>query len=170
MNDDRKTYLIVGKIGSSYGIKGWLKIFSLSDEPEALIEYKNWYIKTKNGWEVLKTDARKQYGNHLIAHIVGIDDIDTAKQLTNKQIAILTSELPETDKHEFYWKDLEGLTVITKKGEKLGQIDHMMETGSNDVMVVSGDKRRLIPFVLNKIVLSVDLEKREMIVDWDPNY
>ncbi len=46
----------------------------------------------------------------------------------------------------------------------------MMETGSHDVMVVVGDKRQLIPFVLEKTVLSVDLKKREMIVDWDPNY
>ncbi len=165
MSEDEKSHLIVGKIGAPYGVKGWVKVFSPSHTPETLREYQTWHIKAKNGWEILTTDARKQHDNHLIVHITGIDDRDKVKQFTNKEIAILKSELPEAKKNEFYWKDLEGLAVITKQGEKLGQIDYMMETGSHDVMVVVGDKRQLIPFVLEKTVLSVDLKKREMIDD-----
>ena len=170
MNDNSNTYIIVGKIGAPYGVKGWIKVFSQSHSPESLLAYETWYIHSRNGWEILETDARKKQGNHLIAHIAGIDDINAAKQFTNKQIAILKSELPEAEKNEFYWSDLIGLAVITKQGEKLGQVNHMMETSANDVMVVIGDKRRLIPFVIEQIVVSVDLKKQEIIVDWDPSY
>ncbi len=163
-------HLIVGKIGAPYGVKGWVKIFSINRSPESLLEYETWYVESQNGWEILEISERKRHDGHVIAHIAGIDDREIAKQFTNKQISILPTQLPKAEKNEFYWLDLEGLKVITKDGEELGQIDNMMETGANDVMIVVGNKKRLIPFVLNKTVLSVDLKKKEIIVDWDPSY
>ena len=66
--------------------------------------------------------------------------------------------------------DLQGLKVVTIKGELLGTVDHLIETGANDVLVVRGERERLIPFVLDQVIVNVDLDKREIQVDWDKDF
>ena len=46
----------------------------------------------------------------------------------------------------------------------------MLETGADDVMVVNGDRERLIPFVIDDIVREVNLDEQRMVVDWLPDY
>ena len=71
---------------------------------------------------------------------------------------------------EYYWADLIGLTVTTLSGVSLGRVIRLLETGANDVLVVQGDRERLIPYVFGVIVRTVDLEAGRMVVDWDPEY
>jgi 16S rRNA processing protein RimM len=71
---------------------------------------------------------------------------------------------------EFYWTDLEGLRVVTSRGEELGVVDHLIATGSNDVMVVRGDRERLIPFLLGQVVRDVALNEGVIVVDWDADF
>lgn len=66
--------------------------------------------------------------------------------------------------------DLEGLQVETVEGVKLGTVSHLFSTGSNDVVVVRGDRERMIPFVLPEYVKSVDFEANLIVVDWDPDF
>ena len=75
--------------------------------------------------------------------------------------------LPETGGGQYYWSDLEGLSVVHRDGTELGKVDYLLETGANDVMVVKGEEERLIPFVMDKVVLDVDLAKGEISVDWE---
>ena len=63
-----------------------------------------------------------------------------------------------------------GLQVIATDGRVLGRLDHLLETGANDVMVVKGEQEVLIPYIEGQVVASVDLEAREIRVDWDPDY
>jgi 16S rRNA processing protein RimM len=60
--------------------------------------------------------------------------------------------------------------VVTLQGESLGTVDHLLETGANDVLVVTGERERLIPFVLGQVVDDVDLERGEIRVDWDRDF
>jgi 16S rRNA processing protein RimM len=71
---------------------------------------------------------------------------------------------------EFYWADLIGLRVITVGGVDLGRIAQLFETGANDVIVVQGDRERLIPYIWQQVVRDVDLAAGEMRVDWDPDF
>ena len=66
--------------------------------------------------------------------------------------------------------DLIGMTVETLAAEPLGRVSSMLETGADDVMVLEGDRQRLIPFVLDEIVCEVDLGNRRLVVDWSPDY
>ena len=86
------------------------------------------------------------------------------------EIGIRPDQLPLTASGEYYWRDLQGMKVVTANGELLGTVDHLIETGANDVLVVDGDRERLIPFVLDKVVMSVDLDKAEIQVDWDKDF
>jgi 16S rRNA processing protein RimM len=78
--------------------------------------------------------------------------------------------MPDPAPGEYYWNDLLGLTVVTLQNEPLGKVDHLLETGANDVLVVSGDRERLIPFVLDDVVKRVDLDAGVIQVDWDKEF
>jgi 16S rRNA processing protein RimM len=87
------------------------------------------------------------------------------------EIFISKQQLPKTGADEYYWNDLIGLNVETASGVKLGAVDHLLETGANDVLVVmDGETERLIPFLQQQTVLSIDLAARLIIVDWDPDF
>ncbi len=60
--------------------------------------------------------------------------------------------------------------MVTLAGEPLGTVDHLIETGANDVLVVDGERERLIPFVMGKVIVQVDLEQGEIQVDWDKDF
>ena len=85
------------------------------------------------------------------------------------EISISRDQLPETDEDEFYWADLIGLRVETIDGRLLGVVDHLMETGSNDVLVVAGDTQCLVPFLWETVVKRISLSERLVVVDWDPD-
>ena len=91
-------------------------------------------------------------------------------KLTNALVVIERSELPDTEEDSYYWADLIGLQVVTTDGTELGQVERMMETGANDVVVVSGERERLIPWVKGSVIRSVDLDGRTIVVDWDADF
>ena len=79
-------------------------------------------------------------------------------------------DLPFCEPGEYYWTDLEGLEVRTAAGESLGRVNFLFSTVEHDVMVVTGERERLIPFVRERFVCEVDLGDGVIIVDWDPSY
>ncbi len=86
------------------------------------------------------------------------------------EIGIRRDQLPATEPDEYYWRDLQGMNVVTLDGEPLGIVDHLLETGANDVLVVKGERERLIPFLVDQVVVKVDLDMREIQVDWDKDF
>ena len=135
---------------------------------EAILKYQPWLLG-EDRKPVKIIDGRKQ-GKGLAALLPGYDDREQARALVGQQIFVGRDQLPPTEKDEYYWSDLEGLEVRTTGGEVLGRVDRLMETGANDVMVVSGDRERLIPFVQGQYVKRVDLEADLIEVDWDPDF
>ena len=84
-------------------------------------------------------------------------------------VAVERWRLPDLEDGEFYWTDLVGLRVVTADGVDLGEVERMLETGANDVMVVRGGLERLIPFLRGTVVQSVDVERGAIVVDWHPD-
>jgi 16S rRNA processing protein RimM len=110
------------------------------------------------------------HGKGIIARLESIHDRDEAARLLGAEIAVNREQLPPAPEGEYYWADLIGLTVQNHKGITLGQVDHLLETGANDVLVVKGDRERLIPFLLEQVILDVDLAQRLLRVDWDEDF
>ena len=108
----------------------------------------------------------KSHGNKLIALFDAIDSRDDAAELIGEELFIDRAWLAEAAPNEYYWADLIGLEVINREGFKLGRVVNLLETGANDVMVVEGDRQRLIPFVHEIYVLEVNLSERVLRVDW----
>ena len=161
--------LCVGHILGAHGIKGWVRVFSNTSPRENILAYSPWTIMQGEESRTLDVSGRLQ-GKNVLARLDGIEDRSQAEALTGAKLYISERQLPRLEAGEYYWSDLVGLRVETLAAEPLGVIDSMMETGADDVMVVRGERERLIPFALGTIVREVDLEGQRLIVDWLPDY
>lgn len=167
MNNPKSEYVIVGKVGATYGIKGWLKIVSFTEPMTNILEYKPWYLQEGQTWKAVKISGGREHGKGIVIHIAGYDTPESARLLTGKTIGIQRTQLPALKKQEYYWSDLEGLTVINQRGETLGKVIYLIATGSNDVIVIKGEKEHAIPYLPGDTITKVDLSKQEIHVDWD---
>ncbi|AKJ42851.1 ribosome maturation factor RimM [Pragia fontium] len=169
--------IVLGKLGSTYGIRGWLRVFSSTEQSESIFDYQPWYIQRAGEWRVIELESWKRHNQDLIIKLKGVDDRDVANGLTNCEIAVDSQQLPTLEEGDYYWKDLMGCKVVTTSGYELGKVTDMMETGSNDVLVVRanlkdafGAKERLIPFLDGQVIKKVDLAAQSIEVDWDPGF
>jgi 16S rRNA processing protein RimM len=173
--------LIVGKISGVYGVKGWVKVYSETDPREGITDYNPWYLKQGgrgNGdWREIRVENGRRQAKTVIAKLEGVDDRDAAMQLTGALIAINPDQLQALSEDEFYWRDLIGLRVINREGIELGTVQRLMETGANDVLVVSADtsagrggREHLVPWTPGQAILEVDLEQGRIQVDWDEDF
>lgn len=111
-------------------------------------------------------------GKGIVMGLSNITDRDQVTALVGSELAIKNTQLVPAEDGEFYWSDLIGLTVINTQQQTLGTVDHMLETGAHDVLVVIDENKqeRLIPFVLDEIVEQVNLDKQIIHVDWGLDY
>lgn len=168
MNKADSEYIIVGKIGSTYGVQGWLKVFSFTEEVGDILEYDPWYLEEGGTWGLIKVKQAREHGKCVVAKLAGYNTPEEARLLTGKKIAVKRSQLPPLEKGEYYWRDLEGLTVINQHGETLGKIIYLIETGANDVLVIKNQgKEYAIPYLPGDVITRVDLANQEMHVNWD---
>lgn len=166
----------LGRINAAYGLKGWVKIYSHTDPIEQILSYSPWQLH-KDGKEFQVEVAKgKVQGKGIIALLVGFEDRDRAESLIGYEVWIDRNRLPQLESGEYYWNQLEGLEVVNQSGISLGKVDHLLETGANDVLVVkpdSGsfdDQERLIPFVEGEVIKEVNLETAIIVVSWETDY
>jgi 16S rRNA processing protein RimM len=164
----------VGHILGAQGIKGWVRVFSNTSPRENVVKYSPWVIEQgeigQGGKRISVAVDGHMQGKNVIAQLDTIEDRNQAEALTGCRILIDPALLPALQEGEYYWSDLIGLKVESLQGEPLGVVASMLETGADDVMVLSGDRERLIPFVINDIVREVNIDEQRMIVDWLPEY
>ena len=170
MQDQPDNLVISGRITGLYGVKGWVKIFSDTEPRENIIQYTPWYVRTSDGWKEMKVAEGRRHGKGVVARLESYNDRDAASTLIGAEIALRRDQLPALEQGEYYWTDLIGLKVVTGDGTELGVIDRLFETGANDVVVVKGDRERLIPYLPGQVITRVDLKAGEMEVDWDPDF
>lgn len=172
LNDQK--LIMLGRISGVYGVKGWVKVFSDTDPREGIANYSEWLLKRQHGWQRITVENGRKQGKNIVVKLAGIDDRNMAATLSGCEIAVSRDQIASAKPGEYYWIDLEGLKVVTTAGVDLGSVDHLLETGANDVLVVreeeSGTRERLIPWLPGEVVTEVDLEGGQMTVDWDPEF
>jgi 16S rRNA processing protein RimM len=173
--DDPGELLVAGKITGCYGIKGWVKIHSYTEPQENFLRFGQWLLNRRGVIEPIAFDSGKRHGKGLVAHIVGVDERTLAESYRGLEISVPAQLLPELEKGDFYWRQLQGLQVWCTEGEErvlLGTVDYLIDTGANDVLVVAAsqgsidDRERLIPYLPGDVVTRVDLEEAVIEVDW----
>jgi len=167
--------IVVGKIFSVHGVRGEVKVYSFTDPIENLLSYRNWTLCRDGSVKQVELVSGRSTQKDLVAKLKGLDDRDEARLLSGYEICISRSLLPNLPVDEYYWYQLVGLKVIDQLGQLFGKIDHLLETGANDVMVVKpcagslDDRERLLPYT-EQCVLAIDLGAGEMRVDWDADF
>ena len=162
--------MIMGHIAGPYGVKGWVRVVSYTEPLENLLEYRPWQLKQGNTWQGVDVVEARRHGKGLIVRLPDCQDRDMAARYTGTEIGIYREQLPATQANEYYWNDLVGLRVITLDGKELGVVDHLIETGANDVLVIRGEREYLVPFIQGQVIDAVDLAGHQIRVDWDPEF
>lgn len=174
---DPDKLIILGRVSSVYGVKGWVKIYSYTEPMDRILDYGQWMLSHDGQWSLVTVDKGRSHGKGMVAHFEGCEDREQAREYCGAEIAVPRDRLPELPEGEYYWFELEGQTVVTEQGVILGKVDYLMSAGSsNDVLVVKGDadsidrRERLIPYVPDLYVKDVDLDLGRILVDWDPEF
>ena len=160
----------VGKISGVFGIKGWVKVFSFTDFRENILNYSPWLLKKDDETKRVAVIDGNLQGKTVVAQLDGVNDRDQAASLMGWDIFITPEQLPKAAKDEYYWSDLIGLHVETNLGIQLGVVEGLLETGANDVLIVKGERERVIPFLQGQTIINIDLAAGKMVVDWDPDF
>jgi 16S rRNA processing protein RimM len=178
MNRPEDEMLLAGKITGAYGIKGWVKLHVLTDQPENFFAFSRWQVMRQGVPQPIEFEDGRVQGKGMIAKVAGVDSRTDAELLRGLEVWVPADELPELEAGDYYWHELEGMQVVNEhEGQSvlLGEVDHLLETGANDVLVLrpcagSTDKReRLIPYLPGDVVLDVDREAHRMRVNWHPD-
>jgi 16S rRNA processing protein RimM len=164
--------VVMGRIGVPYGVQGWVKIQTFTQNLDSLLDYPHWYLgKSASGkvddWRQCEVESARVHSSSLIAKFAGCDDRNAAFALKSQDIAVPRDDLPATAEDEYYWSDLIGLQVDNLEGLHFGQVQELLATGANDVLVVKNEegRQRLIPFT-NDAIKQVDITAGKLLVDW----
>lgn len=190
-------FVTLGRLGMPHGVKGWLKLHSFTDPPDNILGYGRFQIMEGGQLRELEIDESRPQGKSFIAHVKGCDDRELARQYTGRELLLAKAELPTLETGDYYWYQLQGLRVLNLRGELLGVVSHLIETGANDVLVLrrpspAGDadageigagqakverakagsplEEILVPYVPGAVVRRVDLAAGLMEVDWEAEY
>ncbi len=183
----QQQYIIVGAITGVYGIKGWVRIHSWTRPAANIVDYQPWLL-TRNAVcrtgsaanrnteykaddvQAVELQHQRSHGDRIMVKLAGSDNREQALLLVGKHIVVDRAQLPALEDEDYYWSDLIGLTVSNLNAVELGQVTGMLETGANDVLVVQGERERLLPFVRGQVVRKVDLQRNTILVDWDEEF
>ncbi len=161
-------FILVGNFGRPIGLKGSIKLNSFTRPPENIKSYNSFYLKEENSYIELEVKKITTSGKNLIIFLNNCSSLEEVeKSFKGKEIFIPRSSLPKTE-GKFYWNDLIGLEVIIQSSKKsLGKVHSLIETGSNDVLVIKNPNQEdiLIPFVMKQVILKVT--EKSIHVDWE---
>lgn len=167
---DGERLVPLGEVNGLYGVRGWVRVYSYTDPRTGILDYTSWWLDAGPGWQAYTVAAGRRHGSTVVARLAGCEDRDTAASLLGARIAVPRRLLPPLPAGQYYLVDLLGSRVQTTAGTEIGDVDRLMDTGANDVLVVRGDRERLIPFAQGETVVDVDLERAVITVDWDPDW
>lgn len=153
----------VGVITSPHGVRGEVKVFPTTDDNERFKDLKTVLLDNGHGRKELEIEGVKFFKNMVILKFKGIDDRNDVERLRQAKLLVTRENAVELEEDEYFIADLIGLSVTSDEGEELGTISDVLQTGANDVYVISkeGAPDLLLP-AIHDCVLDVDVEKGQI--------
>ncbi len=151
----------VGTISSTHGIKGEVKVYSTTEDLSKFSQLKQLILYTGESYINLEIEGVKYFKNQAILKFKGIDNINDIEKYKGKDLFVSRENAEKLKEDEYYVADLIGSSVISDKGDELGQLTEVIKTGANDVYVVtaSDGKEILLP-VIRECILNIDVDKQ----------
>lgn len=134
------------------------------------MNFRRWMLRQGDDHARVAVEDGRLQGRTVVAKLREVDDRNEARALIGAEITVERDDLPPCEPDEYYWADLEGLGVRSVSGDDLGHVDYLFSTGAHDILVVAGDRQRLIPFVMQNVIHEIDMQRGLIVVDWDPDY
>ena len=159
----------MGRITAPFGVKGWVKVQPLTAATKSLLDYPRWWVGRGDDWQEYEIAEARVQANTVVARLAGCEEREAAVRFRGSEVAVPRSQLPQTRSDEHYWVDLMGLAVVNGELRELGNIVGILQTGANDVLVVQGERERLIPFIAG-VIREVDRAAGIVRVDWSADY
>ena len=163
--DHMEDLLQVGVITTTHGVRGEVKVFPTTDDPARFKKLKNVVLDTGKELVDLEVAGVKFFKNMVIVKFKGIDNINDVEKYRKKSLYVTRENAVKLKKNEYFIADLIGLQAESDEGEDLGELSDVLQTGANDVYVLSkeGTDDILLP-AIKECVKEVDLENGKIIV------
>ena len=171
---DLSLFLLIAKIGKTRGLKGEFFLRSYAQNPETLFSFKKFYALSTLAMEEVHFEFMRVSNSNIVAKLKSINEINEIKAYGQRDIFVLKSELPKLDDNEAYWFELEGMLVTNLEGQHLGHIQGVNNFGASDVLEIKPLNKKikniLIPFIKNRVIISIDKSNNSILVDWQEDY
>ena len=152
----------MGRVAGSYGVRGWIRVEAAQ---QALPRCEQWSI----GGKEYAVEEAKEHSGTLLAKLAGLESREAALKLKGSTVYVRRESMPQPEAGHYYLADLVGLEVLDERGEALGVVKRWMFNGAQDVMEVAGRRTLFVPWVA-AVVKGVDLEKRQIHVEWGADW
>lgn len=163
-------WVVIGRFGRPHGIKGFVTVHSFTEPRDNILRYSDWHVFLNNTWQPVKLLCVEVHNKAIVAQVEGYPERESAARLTNAEIAIQKEQLAVLEPGEYYWHQLIGMKVVNQKGESFGVVTEVMPTGANDVLVIQGERKYLIPYLLGQFIIEINDSQQLITVDWDTDF
>ncbi len=156
--------ILIAKIQAHQGLNGWLKVYSYSETKQKFSEYKYFFIQKDNN--TIRLDIEDiSIGKSIKVKFKNFNCREDSQDYIGEEIFINEDQLDVLEANQFYWKELIGLTAYLNNGKKIGIVSDIIETGSNDVLVIKGEEEILVPYIFGESVMEVVVEEKKIIIN-----
>ena len=163
-------WIVIGRFGRPHGVKGSVTVNSFTEPRDNILSYTDWHVSLNNTWQPIKLLSAQNYNKTIVAQIEGYQEREDVAELTNAEIAVHQEQLAPLAPGEYYWYQLIGMNVVNQQGQSFGAVTEVLPTGANDVLIVQGEKRHLIPYLPGQFIIDIDDNQRVITVDWDLDF
>lgn len=160
--------VVLGRIGAPFGLDGWVRVQSYTDPVEGIAGYREWDLDRGGSLGRVAVLDWKRAGQGVAVRLEGIASREAAQGLTGAEVRVERARLPPAGPGEAYWHDLVGLEAVTPEGVELGRVSGILDLPAHPVLVIEGERERLVPLVRERLV-AVDVDGGRVTLDWHPD-
>jgi len=160
--------VVLGRVGAPFGVQGWVKVHSYTDPPEGIVRYAPWQLQGHGSAVRHVVLDWKRAGGAIAVRLEGVESREMAQRLNGAEVRVERGALPPTAPGVYYWHDLIGLAAYGSDGASLGRVEEVLELPAHPVLVLRGERERLVPLVKERL-LGVDLAAGRLSLDWHPD-
>ncbi|MBW7956586.1 MAG: 16S rRNA processing protein RimM [Deltaproteobacteria bacterium] len=152
----------IARITGAHGIKGEVKAAPYGDLDD--MDWKAVFLVGKGGARPARVTRVRRHKGVFILELDGVADRNAAEALSGFDISVRRSDLPETAEDEYYYFELVGMDVYSEDSKHIGRVSDVMETGSNDVLVVDGPHGEVLVPAIEQVIVRVDPDEKKITI------
>lgn len=156
----------IAQILRPHGVRGEVKVYPLTDDISRFKRLREAYVERSGQYEAIRVDGAKYVSDAVVLHIVGTDTPEDAEKLRGLYLCVDREHAVKLPEGTYFISDIIGCRVFSSDGTALGSVTDVLETNANDVYVIEGGRKLMVP-ALKKLLLNVDVKEKR--IEFDAN-